>query len=106
MPHVVTGNLKASAEAPYQAGVHGTEAPEVDRLVQAKPFGRGLHMPMKQIVTIKRLADLVGKNKVIRPANSLLRTRISRIAPRITPCLSYGTSRLAASVFTSSNSLS
>ena len=57
--HVVTGNLETRAEAPHQAGVHGPEAAEVDRL-SAVPAFRAvcLQVTVKQVVPIERLADL------------------------------------------------
>jgi hypothetical protein len=72
VPHVVTGNLKAGSEAPHQAGVHGPEAPEVDVPGQTQPFCHRLHVTVQQVVPIKRLADPVGKNQVVRLAERLV----------------------------------
>src|ERR1035437_2111395 len=66
VPHVVTGNLKAGAEAPHQAGVHGPEAAKVDGLRKSQLFRRRLQVPVEQIVPVKRLANLVGENKIVR----------------------------------------
>ena len=72
MPHVVTGNLKAGAKAPHQAGVHGPEAPEVDGPGQAQPFCHRLNVTVKQVVPIERLTDPVSKNKVVGLAELLV----------------------------------
>ncbi|MGC2612866.1 MAG: hypothetical protein WA354_02470 [Terracidiphilus sp.] len=68
MAHVVTSNIETCAEAPHQAGVHGPEAPEVNRRWQSQPFRYRLQVPVKQIVPIERPANLVGKDEVIRLA--------------------------------------
>jgi hypothetical protein len=52
VPHVVTSNLKASAEAPHRAGVHGSEAAKLDGLGKPELLSRCLHMPVKQVKQI------------------------------------------------------
>ena|ERR1017187_594412 len=73
VPHVVTGNLEAGAEASHQAGVHGPEAPKVDGLRKSQLFRRRFDVAVQQIMPVERFANLIGKNKIVRFAEILVR---------------------------------
>src|ERR1017187_4425455 len=106
MSHVVPGNLEASAEASHQAGVQSPETAEFDGCRYPEFLGRRFHVPVKKVMPVERLANLVGKDQVVRLTKLLVARPHRCTAARMTPCLSNGTSRLPASVFPSSSSSS
>src|ERR1017187_112710 len=66
MSHVVPGNLEASAEASHQAGVQSPETAEFDGCRYPEFLGRRFHVPVKKVMPVERLANLVGKDQVVR----------------------------------------
>jgi len=64
MTHAVASDLRARTRSTHQAGVHLAEAAEVNRPWQAEFNGCRFDMPMQQVVSVQRIAGLIGENKV------------------------------------------